>query len=85
MRSSTGRPATRDPSSDAPAADEPAATPDEPAATEQSQTDEPGPAASSTDGTTADNNSPPVEEFVPGIKVTTDCDSATLAWPAIRR
>ncbi len=34
------------------------------------------------DGTAPDNNSPPVEEFVPGIKVTTDSDSATIAFPA---
>ena len=33
------------------------------------------------DGETPDSSGPPVEQFVPGIKVTTDDDSATIAWP----
>ena len=69
--------------SEQPAADAPAVS-EEPAATEESAqplAEDPSTGASSTDGDTPDANSPPVEEFVPGIKVEATSDSATIAWP----
>ena len=67
---------------DAPAADDPAPASDEPAPAPEPAVPADAGAASSTDGTAPDNNSPPVEVFVPGINVETDGESTTIEWPA---
>ena len=61
-------------------AEEPAPPAEEPASEEPAPVEEKA-TASATDGETPDINSPPVEEYVAGVKVKTDSDSATILWP----